>query len=108
MTRNNAIFIHSTDLVRISGRGVASTGESAADVLPSGITSRARETATGSGGRIDVISRVLEVLDGGEISASTLGAGAGGDLVIHVSGRLVARGVRDYFQIVSRMENFGD
>ena len=65
------IFIRATDFVKL-GRGEAKKINS--------ITAQVGEDASGRGGNIDLETKNLLILDGSQISAATLGSGAGGNV----------------------------
>jgi filamentous hemagglutinin family protein len=59
---------------------------------PSGITGRALEAATGTGGDLTLQMRVLDVEDGAQVSVATFGAGDAGNLSIVADESVSIRG----------------
>jgi filamentous hemagglutinin family protein len=56
--------------------------------IPSGVFSRSAASSTGRGGDLSIDARSLELLDGAEVSARTVGAGDAGGLAIRIAERL--------------------
>lgn len=71
------IFLNISDIVDLSGTG--SLGSS------SGFFSGTRETASGQGGSISVVTDRLRIADGAVISARTLNAFRGGDIQVNAN-----------------------
>lgn len=69
------------------------TGEQAGVDQPSGLFARSGESfgspATGDGGRIVVRAGRLEILDGAQINATTVGSGRAGEIDVETTGDLV-------------------
>ena len=63
-------------------------GTSANSGFASAIFTTVEETAVGNGGNIDITTQVLEVFDGAELNASTLGDGDAGTVVINARARV--------------------
>ena len=88
-----ALTVVAADLVHLSGVD--------GDGRPSGVTSRALETATGRGGRLAIETPVLEAENGAQISSDTFGAGAAGDLEIVAQERVTVVGGENGASVVS-------
>ena len=88
------------DAIRIAG--VLANPAAPTDPFRSGITSRVATTgATGSGTRLSINTRLLEVQDGGQISTATFGIGDAGDLEITARERMTVRGGANGASLVS-------
>jgi filamentous hemagglutinin family protein len=72
---------------RLSLKGTSSNGQFA-----SGIINRVAQGAQGNGGNLQISTGNLEVLNGGQISASTRGIGNAGNIVITASDRVSFNG----------------
>jgi filamentous hemagglutinin family protein len=74
-----------------------------AHARPSGLFSRARESAspTGVGGLLSIDTRLLEVDDGAAVSSETLGAADAGRVEIAASERVTVRGGANGFSLVA-------
>ena len=81
------LSIRHAQRVLLSGASVDSEGT----LRPSGLTSRARDAASGSSGRIDVSTRVLDIADGAQVAVSTFGRGNAGAIGIEASERITLR-----------------
>ena len=78
------LTVNASSLVILAGQS--------ADGFPSIISSRALTSATGTGGRIAIISPIVEVQNGAQISSGTTGAGAAGAIEIIASERVTIEG----------------
>jgi len=95
--RAGPLSVAAADSVYISGSSVVGD-----DDFPSGITSRAVESATPSeGGLLTIDTRVLTVEGGGQIASSTLGSGRAGDVSIAAAERITIEGGDGVVSIVS-------
>ncbi len=74
--------------VRVQGRNRANDNSSL-------ISSSVQEAGRGTGGEVEIDTGVLEVLEGGQISAFTQGIGDAGNLKIRASDRILLQGSRD-------------
>jgi filamentous hemagglutinin family protein len=83
--------IHATDAVRASGTATVIEGDRE-EFVPSGLFARSARDATGSGGRLFVDAKTVEVDNGAEISARTFGSGNAGELEIRGSERVSISG----------------
>ncbi len=96
MLANGEIFDTTVGLgnagsIRVDVRGALSIDASGAS-LATGILSQADLGSGGNAGRLAVDAGSLSITDGGEISASTLGPGLGGDVSVSVDRDLRIRG----------------
>jgi filamentous hemagglutinin family protein len=87
-----ALTVNAIDRVHLSGRDDSDR--------PSGISSRAIQTATGQGGTIAIEAPVVEVMNGAQIASDTFGAGAAGALEIVAGERVTIEGGEDGFSLV--------
>ncbi|MBW2232393.1 MAG: filamentous hemagglutinin N-terminal domain-containing protein [Deltaproteobacteria bacterium] len=87
------LTVEASDFVSLSG--VDGGG------FPSGITSRALQSATGEGGRIKITTPILELSNGAQIASDTFGAGPAGDLEIFASERVRVEGGENGVSIIS-------
>jgi filamentous hemagglutinin family protein len=60
-------------------------GRSADNEFASGLFSQSERQATGKAGNLTIITPVLRILDGAQVSAGTLGAGDGGNLTVNAN-----------------------
>lgn len=68
---------------RVEVSAQALTIEGGNSIFPTGINSRSKARSSGNAGSVNVTSNgLLRVLNGGEITSSTAGAGAGGEVTI--------------------------
>ena len=79
------IIIFATENIEIIGNS--------SQEMPSTISAQVGQRATGEGGDIEVTAQYLEIKDGGQISASTLGAGKGGSVTVEVHEIILVSGV---------------
>ncbi|MBE9099882.1 two-partner secretion domain-containing protein [Vacuolonema iberomarrocanum] len=68
------------------------TGRSTNGNAPSGTSSNVRSTANGNGGNVRITTSRLEVRDGAQISAGSLGRGNAGDVVLRARDRITLSG----------------
>ncbi len=61
------------------------SGESADGQFPSNLLAQANENTTGDAGNLTIITGRLLILDGGQVSTATFGAGKGGLLTVNAS-----------------------
>jgi large exoprotein involved in heme utilization and adhesion len=61
------------------------SGESADGQFPSNLLAQANENTTGDAGNLTIITGRLLILDGGQVSTGTFGAGKGGNLTVNTS-----------------------
>jgi filamentous hemagglutinin family protein len=95
--RAGALSVTAADSVYISGLSVVDGHD-----LPSGLTSRAVESATPlEGGLLTIDTRVLTVEGGGQIASSTWGSGRAGDISIAATERITVEGGDGVASIVS-------
>ena len=73
---------------RVTFRGTSSNEQ-----FVSGIFSTVRENGVGNGDNIEIITPILEVLDGAGLATSTLGQGDSGSVIITASDRVLLDGV---------------
>ncbi len=73
------------DLTVIASELVELVGTTSDGEFPSGLFAEVTEGATGAGGTITIETQQLIVKDGAQVSASTFGAGAAGDLIVKAS-----------------------
>ena len=74
---------HRIDLADAEVSAQALTIEGGNSIFPTGINSRSKARSSGNAGSVNVTSNgLLRVLNGGEITSSTAGAGAGGEVTI--------------------------
>jgi len=79
-----ALTVNASTLVHLSGVSLGS--------VPSKISADANQDATGTGGQITIISPIVEVLNGAQITSDTIGAGEGGAVEIIASDRVTVEG----------------
>ena len=82
------IRIAASDRVTLAGLG----GDGQSSLISSDVLSE----ATGNGGTIEIITGILEVLNGGEISTDTLGTGNGGNIQIAARDRVTLSGTQEF------------
>jgi filamentous hemagglutinin family protein len=87
------LTVNASSLVLLVGESV--------DGFPSIMTSRVSERATGTGGRIAIISPVVELQNGAQIASDTTGAGAAGAIEIIASDRVTIEGGPNGVSIVT-------
>jgi len=73
--------------VAVSAFGAASIDGSSA-IFQTGILSQANPGSRGNAGSVQVNAGSLSLVNAGQISASTIGLGAGGDVNVQVGGKL--------------------
>ena len=78
------ISIQATGQVKLSGTSL--------NGISSQILAQVGENAAGKGGSIDLSAKNLIIADGGQISASTLGSGEGGSIILAVTEKIEVTG----------------
>jgi len=64
------------------------------DIVSSSITTASQKTSERNAGTIEINTRALEILDGGDINARTFSIGNGGKIIINAKDSVVIDGVR--------------
>ncbi len=95
------IIVNASDFVRVSG----SIDEGR---LGSDLFAQANSQATGKAGKISITTGQLLVQDGGQIGASTFGAGNGGEIEIAASDRVEVSGLSGIFAAQARFQATGN
>ncbi len=90
--RGGALEVLDTDLLRVVGNATVAGETAAAGLFARTDASDGPGGAAGDGGDLTIVARVVEVDDGGEISARTLADGDAGDLAILGAERVSVRG----------------
>ena len=86
--RGSDIHIDATDITLSESRTSGSSPFAAnisRDRFPSGLFALVEADASGDGGNIDIQTRAIALVAGGQIEVNTLGAGRGGNLTIRAS-----------------------
>lgn len=80
--------------IEASGRGFFD-GTNADELTPSGISSTVTPNSEGTGGNVTIAANTLEVVNGAQLNASTLGIGNAGNVVIDVEENIVLDGTSE-------------
>lgn len=83
------VMIKATEGVEISGVEFDGLGI----IRPSGVFARVQPGATGKGGDLTINTKKLQVSDGGQVSASTIGVGNAGNLRVNATQEVTLTGV---------------
>ena len=84
------------DVIINASESAIFAGEAINGIAVSGAFSSVEENGVGSGGNVEIVTVVLEVLDGANLVASTRGKGDAGDVIINASesATFIGEGVR--------------